>query len=188
MRADQFADDVRNTWQTQTPVMTPLTSSLLRRAARRFDRKSRRGGLFDLVGFVALVLFFCVVACWGEVTLCRIGCALIAIGISYSAYHRIRGGWMDWLPSERATGCLSFYRAQLTRRRDLSQSFPRWGILPSAPGVVLASLGWIRADPQRWVDAVGPVLFWTGLQIALYCHNDAEVARAQREIDLLEGA
>jgi hypothetical protein len=134
MRADQFADDVRNTWQTQTPVMTPLTSSLLRRAARRFDRKSRRGGLFDLVGFVALVLFFCVVACWGEVTLCRIGCALIAIGISYSAYHRIRGGWMDWLPSERATGCLSFYRAQLTRRRDLSQIFPAMGHLAERPG------------------------------------------------------
>ena len=177
-------EQVRSDWQDQRP-MTPLTSSLLRRVARRFNRKSRLAGIVDASVFGALAIFFSAVAWFGEITLCRVGCALLGAALFYSMHRQVHDNWKDWSSEERTHGCIDFYRSQLIRRRDLSRSFPLWSILPAAPGVAIASLGWILAEPHRWPDAIGPLLFWVGLQVALFRHNREKADAYQREIDLL---
>ncbi len=188
MNTDQFADDVRKGWQSQVPAMTPLTSSLLRRAARRFDRRSHFEDVLAIAFQIAMAAFFSAAAWFGEVTLCRIGCALFAAGTLYTSYRYVAACWKDWSPSERAAECFGFYRAQLIRRRDLSLGYARWGSWPSAPGVAIASVGWILAEPRRWPEAAGITLFWAGLQVAVQRKQRYIAERLQKEIDLLDGA
>jgi hypothetical protein len=168
--------------------MTPLTSSLLRRIARRFDRRSHIDDLLAIAVHLVLVLFFGAAAWFGEIPLCQIGCALFAAGAMYTGYRYVDGCWKDWSSSERALECFGFYRAQLTRRRNLSLGFARWGSFPSAPGVIIASAGWILAEPRRWPEAAGIALFWLGLQIAVQRKQRDVAARLQNEIELLDGA
>jgi hypothetical protein len=188
MTADQFTDEVRKGWQSQVPAMTPLTSSLLRRAARRFDRRSHFEDVLAIAFQIAMAAFFGAAARFGEVTLCRIGCALFAAGTLYTSYRYVAACWKDWSPAERATECFGFYRRQLIRRRDLSLGYARWGSLPVAPGVAIASVGWILAEPRRWPEALGIALFWAGLQIAVQRKQRYTAAHLQKEIDLLDGA
>jgi hypothetical protein len=188
MNPDQLADDVRKGWQSQVPAMTPLTVSLLRRVARRFDRRSHFEDLLTIAVQVVLATFFAAAAWFGEVTLCRIGCALFAAGALYTGYRYVDTCWKDWSPAERALECFDFYRAQLIRRRDFSLGFARWGSLPSAPGVAIGCFGWILADPRRWPEAVGIALFWLGLQIAVQKKQRDVARRLQKEIELLDSA
>jgi hypothetical protein len=188
MNADLFADDVRKGWQSQVPAMAPLTSSLLRRTARRFDRKSHFEDVVAVAFQIALAAFFGAMAWFGEVTLCRIGCALFAAGTLYTCYRYSAACWKDWSPAERAAECFGFYRAQLIRRRDLLRGFARWGSWPSTPGVAVASVGWILAEPRRWPEALGIALFWAGLQIAVQRKQHDTAEFLQKEIDLLDGA
>ena len=88
-------DDVRRGWQSQAPVMTPLTMSLLRRVARRFDRRSHLEDLLAIAVQLVLVIFFAAAAWFGEVMLCRIGCALFAGGTLYTGYRCVDSCWKD---------------------------------------------------------------------------------------------
>jgi hypothetical protein len=188
MNQDQLADDVRKGWQSQVPRMTPLTVSLLRRIARRFDRRSHLEDLVAIAVQLVLAMFFAAAAWFGDVTLCRIGCALFAAGTLYTVYRYVDSCWKDWSPSERALECFDFYRAQLIRRRDFSLGFARWGSTASAPGVAIACVGWILAEPRRWPEAVGIAVFWLGLQIAVQKKQRDVARRFQKEIELLDGA
>jgi MFS family permease len=188
MNPDQLADDVRKGWQSQAPAMTPLTVSLLRRVARRFDRRSHLEDLVAITGQLALVIFFAAAAWFGVVTLCRIGCALFAAATLYTIYRYVDSCWKDWSPTERALECFDFYRAQLIRRRDFALGFAHWGSLPSVPGVAIGCAGWILAEPRRWPEAVGIAVFWIGLQIAVQRKQRDVARRLQREIELLDGA
>ncbi|MFN0165884.1 MAG: hypothetical protein ACKV22_05575 [Bryobacteraceae bacterium] len=189
MHPDQFADDIRTSWQSQPPVLPPLTSSLLRRTALWFVWRSRTRDILDLTFLAAQVVFFAAAAAVGEVLLCRIGCALIAAGGSYTVYQQYRRGWMRSLPSDcAATRCLPFYRSQLIRRRDMGRSFLFWGALPWAPGVVLGALGWFLSAPREWLVPAGMVAFWLGVQFMLWDGNTRAAARLQKEIDLLDEA
>lgn len=59
--------------------MTPLASSLLRRTALAFEQRERIRAALGLLSMIAFSLFFALMAVYGEVLLCRIGCALLAL-------------------------------------------------------------------------------------------------------------
>jgi hypothetical protein len=160
--------------------MTTLTSTLLRRTALRFDRKSRAIAVVGLAGFGAYALFFGAMAWFGEVLLCRLGCALIAAGFCYSIYSQ-RLVWRNPPQSD----CLSFYRQRLTERRDWLRRDGHFFILSTHLGVATACLGWILAEPRRWQEATSLAFFYAGLYFAVHQLNSIEVARLQKEIDLL---
>ncbi len=187
MHPDPFADDIRKSWQSQPALLTPLTSSLLRRTALWFVWRSRTRDILDLTFLAAQVVFFAAAAAVGEVLLCRIGCILIAAGGLYTIYHLYHRGWLRSLPSDRLAGeCLDFYRGQLIRRRNAARSFLSWGALPWVPGVALGALGWILSAPREWLIPSGMVAFWLGGQFMLWDFNSRTAARLQKEIDLLD--
>lgn len=188
MHPDRFADEIRETWQDQPLVLSPLTSNLLRRQALSFVWRARARDVLDLVFLVAQILFFITAAAFGEVFLCRAGCALIALGGSYTVSQLYRCGWMRSLPPDCGAACLAFYRRQLVRRRDMARNFLSWGVLPWAPGVLLGALGWLVASPREWVVPAGMVAFWAGAQFILWDVNSRAAARLQKEVDLVDEA
>lgn len=176
--------EIQAVWQSQPSQVNPLTVERLRKSVRRF----KRDRLISLAGlpFLAVVpLLFAAVAIFGEILLCRIGCAILAASCAYTVYRILR---TDWASIDPATDCSTHHRARLVRRRDALRSFPYWSSLPAAPGVMLATLGWLLADPSHWFNATTPAAFWVCLQIAFWAGHSGTVARLQKEIDSLNAA
>jgi hypothetical protein len=185
MQPEDLSADIRASWQNQPP-MTALTSTLLRRTALRFERKSRAIVVVGLAGHVVYALFFLAAAWFGDVTLCRIGCALIASGFCYSAYNQ-RAFWEHLVfPSDCSSDCSKFYRRLLTERRDFLRNGMLFFVPSTYVGVALACLGWILSAPQHWQEAAGLALFYVGLHFAVHQLNAIEVARLQKELALLD--
>jgi hypothetical protein len=133
---------------------------------------------------VVFTLVFVAAAIFGEIALCRIGCAMIAGSLAYTTYRFLRCDWS----LDHASDCISHYRAHLIRRRDFLRSFAYWGALPAGVGAALASLGWLFAEPSRWFDATTAGVLGVGLQVALWASNSRTAAQIQREIDLIDAA
>jgi hypothetical protein len=164
--------------------MKPLTAERLRRKARRFRHERLAATFASLPTFGAFTLVFVAATIFGEITLCRIGCAIIAASLAYTTYRLLRSDWS----LDRAADCVAHHRAYLIRRRDFLRSFPYWGGLPAAFGAALATLGWILAEPSRWFDATTAGVLGVGLQVALWASNNRTAARLQKEIDVLDAA
>jgi hypothetical protein len=176
--------EIQAAWQSQPSQMNPLTADRLRRTVRRFKR-DRLMSLAGLPFLMVVPLVFGAAAIFGEIMLCRIGCAIIAASFACTTYRIIR---TDWAGGDPTADCASHYRARLIRRRDALRSFPYWSSLPAAPGVAIATLGWLLAEPSRWFDATVAAAFWVGLQIALWANHSSIVGRLQKDIDLLDAA
>lgn len=179
-------DGLQSAWQQSQPAaISPLTANLLGRAARTFRWKSRLSDTLDLVFLAAQVVFFAAAAWFGDLWLCRIGCGLFAMAGANAVREVAARGWAR----SAAVECMAFYRAELERRRDLAGSFPRWGIYPFVPGVLLGLGGWVAGSPPaQWPTIAGVAAFWLAMQQILRGYNADAAARLQREIDLLDQA
>ena len=162
--------------------MNPLMIERLRRKARRFRLERLAATFASVPTFGAFTLVFVAGTIFGEIALCRIGCAIIAASLANTTYRLLCSDWSF----DRASDCITHYRAHLIRRRDFLRRFPYWGGLPAASGAVLATVGWLLAEPNRWFDATIPGIFGVGLQVALWASNNRTAAQLQKEIDLLD--
>jgi hypothetical protein len=162
--------------------MNPLIAERLHRKARRF-RLGRLATFFVSVPtFGVFTLVFVAGTIFGGITLCRIGCAIIATSLACTTYRLLRSDWSV----DRTSDCVTHYRAHLIQRRDFLRSFPYWTGFPAAAGAVLATLGWLLAEPNRWFDAATAGILGVGLQVALWAANNRTAAHLQKEIDLLD--
>ncbi len=164
--------------------MNPLTIERMRRKARQFRLERLAATFASVPTFGAFTLVFVAATVFGEIVLCRIGCAIIAASLAYTTYRLLRSDWSF----DRASDCVTHYRAHLIRRRDLLRRFPYWGGLPAALGAALATLGWLLAEPSRWFDAMTAGILGVGLQVALWASNNRTAAQLQKEIDALDAA
>lgn len=138
---------------------------------------------------IAFSLFFGLMAAYGEVSLCRIGCALLAVSPAYAFYTIVRGGWLRPMPADcYAHECASHYREHLTRLRDLHRAIVSRQLLPLFPGVVVGLAGWLIATPSDWLLIAGLATYFAGFQYVSWDLARREAARLQREIDLVEQA
>lgn len=180
--------NIQGTWQNQ-PTMTPLTASLLRRTALAFERREQiRAGL-GLLSMIVFSLFFGLMATFGDVFLCRAGCALLALSPANAFYTLARYGWTRSLPAGSAGwDCASHYREQLVRLRDLHRAFVSRQLLPLIPGVALGLTGWILAAPGEWMLTGGIAILFAGFQYTCWDLAQREAARIEKEIELLDQA
>jgi hypothetical protein len=155
-----------------------MVSRPLSERVRRFRYERLLASVASVPTFGAFTLVFAAAAIFGEIALCRIGCAIMAASLAYTTYRFLRSDW-------------SFdgdYRTRLEQRRDFLRSFPYWGGLPTASGAALATLGWLLADPSRWFDATVAGVLGVGLQVALWASNNRTAAQLQREIESIDAA
>ena len=177
-------NEIQAAWQSQPPRMNPATSEHLRRKSRRFRMERLAASFISPLPLVVFTLVFLAGAIFGEIAVCRIGCAMVAASLAYTTYRILRSDW----GFDHAADCISHYRAQLIRRRDFLRTYPYWGGLPTASGAALAALGWLFAEPSRWFDATTAGLFGVGLQLVMWASNTRTAAQLQKEIDLIDAA
>lgn len=176
--------DIQTAWQSQPPRLKVPTTESLRRKARRFRFERLAGTIASLPFFGAFTLVFVAAAIFGEVPLCRAGCALIAASLAYTSYRFVLSEW-NYDPG---TDCLTHFRSHLVSRRGFLRSYQYCGALPTVFGAVLATLGWVLAEPDRWTDAAMAAAFDVGLQAVLCASNSRTVARLEKEIKALDAA
>lgn len=167
--------------------MTPLTSSLLRRTALTFERRERIRGIAGVLSMVPLSIFFALMAAFGEVLLCRIGCALLALSPAKAFYTIVRGRWLVPMPADcHAHECASHYRENLTRLRDLHRANRQLWLV--VPGTVVGLAGWLIDTPSDWILIAGLAIYLGGFLYVCWDFSQREAARLQREIDLVDQA
>lgn len=120
--------------------------------------------------------------------LCRVGGGLLAAGLAYALFRFWQDGDFSALPPEAAAAdCLGFYREQLTRRSRAAKGY-RWSVvLPTFPGAVLGTVGWILADPSNCLLPIGIFGFFAGCQYVACMHQERIGAEIDKEIALLDG-
>jgi hypothetical protein len=138
-----------------------------------------------MLGGISLLLF---ATAWiSDTWLCRIGCALAAAGYFYTTLHLFKMALVTAYPANVALhSSLAFYRDRLKLRRDALASCFNWGILPSAPGVVLALLGWVLTSPAQWSSVAAVAAFWAGINLANWRACSRQAAQLHDEIELLD--
>lgn len=109
---------------------------------------------------VAFSLLFSAGAVFGEILLCRIGCALIAVSLARHFYGHIRSEW-----SSDAQQRIEFGRGYALRSG-----------IPMALGALLTALGWVLAEPSRGFEAAVAAFFGIGLQVAVWAGRPRRIA------------
>ena len=121
--------------------------------------------------------------------LCRLGCALAGVGYFYTTLRLFRMALVTAYPvNVTLQSSLAFYSDSLRQRRDSLANCFSWGILPSAPGVVLALLGWILTSPGQWMSVAGVAAFWAGINLANWRACLRQAAQLDDDIELLDSA
>lgn len=120
-----------------------------------------------------------------ESTVCRAGGALAALAGVVAVYRVIRAGQGG---EAKGLDCLSFFRAELERRRDFESRTWSWAVAPFIPGVALGLGGWIAASPtaEQRLSVFGVALFWAAMQWVIVESGRIEQRRLERELALLD--
>ena len=175
MPSDPLGTQMQMAWQSQEPIVSqPLVSSLLRKAAWQRRWRSQLDCASATLVYGGLALYFSAAVVFGEVLLCRIGSGLFAAGLFYSLYWFLNAARFSSLPPDAV------------QRRDAIKNYLHWGVLPTMPAALLATLGWIFAEPQAWILAAGIFAFFLGAQYVTLQHQNQLGTNHLREIDLLD--
>jgi DNA-binding CsgD family transcriptional regulator len=180
-------DDIRSSWQAQPAALATFTSTLLRRKAWLQAWKVKLTAIVDVVLIGAFGIMLLATAYVSETWLCRVGCVLAGSGYLYTAYRRFSMAAIPARPADAALqSCIAFYRANLNRRRDAADNWLSWVGLPSAPGVVLALLGWVTSSPGQWMSVSGVAAFWVGFNLAAWRVSTRQCGEIRAELALLD--
>jgi hypothetical protein len=104
--------------------------------------------------WLAFGTVFAAEAAFVDTFLIRLGCAILAVVFVQSTFR--------------------------IHRPDAHETYLYWHAIPATVGVILATTGWLLADPSHWLDATYITAFWTGLQIALVYSEKQKAAKLQR--------
>src|SRR5262249_41044063 len=109
----------------------------------------------------------------------RSGFALLIAGMVYTMYQLHRRGAAKSVSASAAVGpSLEFYRSELQRQRDLTNTVWSWYLAPFVPGLVVSAIVSAAHNLHPWHIAV--VTFWYGLIAALFVFVWRWNARAAR--------
>ena len=184
-------EDPRNLWQTQEVEEMKFSVEGLRAKAAKFQRRISWRNLREyLAALIVIALFGW--NCWKETLLLpRIAFLMLIAASIYYMWHLHRWGSARPLPADAgSTSCVSFYRHELERQRDLVRNVWRWALLPLVPGLVLLDAYFIaNTQPSARWHLVGAILFeaaafigvlWLNLRSAR-CLN-RRIAELDREL------
>ena len=175
--------NVQRLWHEQPREEHGMSINEIRERAKRFDQRTTRWNLFTGALIVAIVG----VELWQisieRELLERVGDSLTIAAFVYLGYWYRRHAFGHTAPAGPATTqSVEFYRDQLVRQRELSDS--PWGyLLPFVPGVGLSlfSSALDRSPAQNTAIAVFAVALFIG---TAWWHKRS-ARRLQREIDEL---
>jgi hypothetical protein len=184
--------DPRNLWQTQEVEEMKFSVEELRAKAAKFQRRVQRRNLREYLAAL-IVIVWCGWGFWNMPQIVpRIAFAwLMAAAIFYTWYLH-RWGSARPVPGDMGDArCISFYRRELQRQRDLVHSVWKWALGPTLPGLVLlAFYNFTSAPPAKRGPQVGYMLgeavffaavLWLNMRAAR--RLDRRIAELDREAD-----
>jgi len=160
----------------------------LRTKAAKFQRRISRRNLREYLAAV-IVIVWCGVSFWKMPQMVpRIAFAwLIAAAIFYIGYLRRRGSARPVPEEMGGAACVSFYRGELARQRDLLHSVWKWVLGPVLPAVaLLAAYNMASAAPAKRGQQLGYLLAEATLFAAIAWLNQRAARRLDRRIAELD--
>lgn len=171
-------EDPKILWQSHEVEEMRFSVEELRAKTIKFQRLIRRRNLREyLAGLVVIV--WCGLQFWNSHQIVpRIALAWVIAGAILYIWHLWRRGSASAVPGTMgSTDCVTFYRRELERQRDLIRSIWKRVIGPIIPALAVLALYNIAAGP-RWRQ-VGTVLF----EVALFSSIFWLSMRAARRLD-----
>ena len=187
MPEQNFGDPMREVWQSQKPVLKPIEPGQLRRAVWRLRWRSRIDDLLAITTNTILGLLFTAAAIFGDVALCRIGSALLAVGFGFTAF-RFLAGSAKLDPVSRSEACLDYYRSELARRANFIEGYSRWGVVSTFPGALVGTLGWVLTDPRGWLLPAEILAFFLAMQYINFAWGNRLLTQLRGEINRVNRA
>ncbi len=159
-------------------------SPLLQQKATHFRITERLRDTIDLAGCLILTCFLAALAIFGEVLLCRLGAAWLAITQLYCAWRLLQ--FFRNAPSLQNP--LLAHRHDLRQRLLFANDLIALSVRVSGPGVLLSAAGWYLSAPADWIIPVALVAAWAGM---LFMKRDAlrrKTVKLRRELQVLDSA
>jgi hypothetical protein len=180
-----MTDDVRTTWQQQTPEATMID---IRNKTDHLNRFFRFRNRAEYAAAVLVVVAFTYAAIHYPGDLFRVGCALIIAATIYVAlYIRDRAGVGEAPGSATVADTIAFHRGELVRQRDLMRGVVWWYVAPFVPGITLFLAGMTENGlMERGASLPVRLGIVAAVTVAIWLLNLFGASRVQRQIDALD--
>ena len=167
-------DELEQLWKTQPvdPAVKgeEMRNSILSKTAK-FDRTIRRRNIRETAAGLAVAAFY-IYANWVQRDgIARLSSAMITTGALYYVYYIWRGAepasntlsLRDPKPDQTLAGYQRALVSKIDHQVRLLRSVKYWGLLPMFVGLLIGSLGIVKAHAEKgmltWIDGIAPLLY-----------------------------
>ena len=183
-------NSVQKIWQSQPVEVTPMSAEVIKKRARKFERRIWWRNAREYVGSVLGIALFGGFLVKTHDLLFRIAFGLFIAGMLWIVIQLRRKASARNIPIEADTSTsLRLYRAELERQRDVVKNVWPWYLAPLVPGFVAYTLAYAISFPRPlgWtrvglLDAVIAAIFF-----GVWKMNLRAARCLQRMIDDLNG-
>ncbi len=179
-------ETIRGAWKSQQTNSAHFAPSQLRKAAWRFRWRSRIDDSLAIITNSVLMLFFAAAAIFGELLLCRIGSALLALGLAYGSFRFLARYFRSSDKDFEEQSCSNHYLQDLKQRMNFIEGYSSWGVLATFPGAVIGIAGWILDDPSAPVLPIGILACFLTVQYINFSWGNRLLAEITREMRHLQ--
>ena len=185
--------DIKAMWKNQPRAVTPLAPEIIRRNAKRLQRRRLRILIQETVGAIAVVVYFGLYIRIVPGPLLKMGMGLTILCLVFYVWCLFVLARPRRVP-DGATACLDFHRRELERQRDLCRGVWRWALLPFIPAMALVYAGrWVAVPSigsHVWIDHLfviaGVVVSLEGFAL-VWLWNLHRADKWQDQLDELDG-
>ena len=179
--------DVTKVWQNQSVEVVQMSLDDVRRKAHKFEKRISRRNRREYIA-AAIVIAVCA----GRIVfsnnlIANIGGGLLIAGILSIVYQLRKKGSAGTMPADGAfANCVTFYRSELERQRDLTRRVWTWYIAPLLPGMAVAYWGLAVAGEYtlQSLGIRGTVVILVFVFVGIL--NGRAARKIQRQIDALD--
>lgn len=177
-------DDLALMWRAQQAEgeVTMSMKDITQRAAA-LHRKLRVRNVVEYLAGLYVIVVSLRLALQADQAMVATGMALLAAGAVFVIGHMHVRGWARRLPpGDDAVQSLDFYRAELTRQRELLDKVWLWYLLPLAPGLAFLHVARASANPLATAVSAAGAIIVAGVLTWL---NHKAARKLQHDLDAL---
>jgi hypothetical protein len=178
-------DDLENLWKTQ-PLETPIKGEEMRSVVLKkisaFDRTIRMRNMREVVGAVAVAVFFLFLASVHRNAIELVGNLIVVAGALWIIYYirRHGAGPLEPAPDQPVESFRRALALKYEHQIRLLREAKFWYLLPIYVGLLTGAIGLLleqaKARPLMWFDGLPP-LFYTLIFAGLWWVNEVYAVR-----------
>jgi len=175
-------------WQSQPVEGTKMSAEAIRLRVGKFERRIARRNLRESLMSVGVIVLFCYYFATAHGAAYRVTWGLFIAGMVWLIVQLRRRGTPKPMPGDMGSSTsVDFFRAELTRQRDLVMDYWTWYFIPLLPGYAALNVALAVAfdRPHRWLVLAGMDAFFVIMFFLLWKLNLKAARCLQRSIDEL---